>query len=55
MTLFVTHYTTPDSERVSHEDSEYMVLVNGTQKFENLDFREVCYTTSEAQVGDDCN
>ena len=41
MTLFAIHYTTPDSERASHEDYEYMVLVNGTQKFANLDFREV--------------
>ena len=41
MTLFATHYTMPDSERASHEDSEYMVFVNGTQKFANLDFREV--------------
>ena len=42
MTLFVMRYTTPDSESASHEDSEYMVLVNGTEKFTNLDFREVC-------------
>ena len=42
MQVFATHYTTPDSERPSHEDSEYKVLFNGTQKFANLDFREVC-------------
>ena len=24
MTLFATHYTTPDSERASHGDSEYV-------------------------------
>ena len=41
MTLLATHYTTPDSERASLEDSEYMVLVNGTQKLASLDFREV--------------
>ena len=43
MTLFAMHYTSPDSERASYEDSEYMVLVNGTQKFANFDFREVCF------------
>ena len=30
MTLFATHYIAPDSERASHEDSEYMVLFNGS-------------------------
>ena len=46
MTLLATHYTTPDSERASLEDSEYTVLVNGTQKFASLDFKEVCYISS---------
>ena len=39
--LFAKSYSASYSERVFFGLSESMVLVNGTQKFASLDFREV--------------
>ena len=41
LTLHATPYTIPYSERAFFGLSESIVLVNGTQKFASLDFREV--------------
>ena len=48
LTLHATPYTIPYSERESLRLSEPIVLVNGTQKFASLDFREVCEVVANA-------
>ena len=42
LTLYVSPSTIPYYERAFFGLLESMVLVNGTQKFASLDFREVC-------------
>ena len=42
LTLHAAPYTIPYSERAFIGLLESIVLVNGTQKFASLDFREVC-------------